>query len=550
MRRIRISVFLLATGLPVSSSWAQIEPGDPMALARQAVALQQSGDDADAAAAYRKLLTLRPDDVATHVNLGVVLVHLGRFEEAIAEYEAAEKLLPGDPRIALNLALAHEKSGRLMEAEQRFESLHRAVPEDAKITMLLADCHLQMSDYQRVIDLLQPLETQNPDDLGIAYMLGMALLHQQRIQEGQALLDRILRNGDSAEARFLLGTRMFESGDYPAAARQLASAVELNPQLPELQSLYGQALLNTGDADAAASAFRKELAVHPNDYVANLRLGQILTARRQFVEAMLPLRRALLLRPQSAEAKQTLAECLSGAGRFEEARGYAESATQARPDSPEAHETLAVVYKGLHLTAEAAREHKLIESIEKAADASAPGPKVNEKAPDFDLPEIASGRRVRLGDFRGKHPVVLVFGSYSCPNFRTSAASLKALQKLYGPKIPFLLIYIREAHAGDMWQSTRNLREGVNLAPATTLAEKEDHAAMCSRKLQLGFPALVDGMDGGVETAYSAWPSRAFIIGVDGRILYSTRLTELDFHVEEMESVLRQLAPDRKARKK
>ena len=148
--------------------------------------------------------------------------------------------------------------------------------------MLLADCHLQAGDYQRVIDLLQPLEAKNPDDLGLAYMLGMAYLHSRRVQEGQPLLDRILRNGDSAEARFLLGARMFESGDYPAAVRQLASAAELNPELPQLQSLYGQALLLTGDADGAAAALRKELSGNPNDYAANLFLGDILTTRKQF----------------------------------------------------------------------------------------------------------------------------------------------------------------------------------------------------------------------------------------------------------------------------
>jgi hypothetical protein len=46
-------------------------------------------------------------------------------------------------------------------------------------------------------------------------------------------------------------------------------------------------------------------------------------------------------------------------------------------------------------------------------------------------------------------------------------------------------------------------------------------------------------MDGKVEAAYAAWPSRAFVIGTDGRILYSTRLTQLDFHPDDMESMLR-----------
>lgn len=77
------------------------------------------------------------------------------------------------------------------------------------------------------------------------------------------------------------------------------------------------------------------------------------------------------------------------------------------------------------------------------------------------------------------------------------------------------------------------------LAPVSTLADKQERAALGSRKLHLPFPVLVDGMDGGVEKLYNAWPSRAFVIGRDGRVLFSTRLTELDFHAGDMESKLK-----------
>ena len=422
---LAVVFFLFACRLPA-------QPSDAIALARHAAELQQSGDYAAAAEAYRKLIALHPDDVVAHVNLGVSLVQLGHFDDAIAEYEAAGKLLPGDPRIALNLALAYQKSGRLDEATRRFEALHTALPEEPKVTLLLADCLLLGGDDGGVIDLLRPLASQRPDDLGLAYMLGMALLHTGNIAEGQALLDRILRHGDSVEARFLMGTRMFEAGDYPAAVKQLAAAAELNPKLPQVQSLYGRALLNTGDPDAAAAAFRRELAGNPNDFAANLGLGQILAARKQFHDAVPPLRHALLLRPQSAEAQSLLAFALAASGQFEEARSPAESAVRSAPDSPAAHRTLSTVYAGLHLTGESSRELQTAQSLETQAQAAAPGPKVNEIAPDFDLPDPLSGARVRLSAFRGKAPLVLIFGSYSCPNFRSSAGALKQMAKTYG----------------------------------------------------------------------------------------------------------------------
>lgn len=541
MSGIRISALAVML-LQAVASGKQASVEDQAALASRAMQLQGAGDYSGAAAVYRELLKLDPNQVATHVNLGVVLVNSGHYDEALVEYAAAEKLLPGDPRILLNTALAYEKSGRIKEAGTRFEALHSSLPQDSKITMLLADCNLQMGEDTRVIELLLPLRAQTPDDLGIAYMLGMAYLRTQQTEEGQKLLNQILRNGDSAESRFLLGIGMFESHDYPAAVKQLQSAIELNSSLPGLQSFYGLALLNTGDPDAAAVAFRKELATNANDYAANLGLGQILLVRKQLSDAVPMFQRALLLRPGSAEAEVGMAQCLSKSGHLQEARPYAEEAARVLPTSRDAHAALLQIYSGLRLKAQADRENHIIQSLMAASAAEAGGPKRDETAPDFDLPKLTSGKRVHLSDYAGKSPVVLVFGSYSCPNFRASAQSLAGMQQRYGKRVAFLLVYIREAHSTDKWQSTRNEREGVNLPPAANMAEKEDHASMCSRKLHLNFPAVVDTMDGATETAYNAWPSRAFIISEDRRVLYSTRLTELEFHADEMELVLRQLS--------
>jgi tetratricopeptide (TPR) repeat protein len=516
----------------------QAQADDPRALIQQAYAAQQAGDFAGAAAAYRAFLKLRPDEVGAHSNLGVVLVKLGHYNEAISEYQAAFRLAPDDTRIAVNLALALVKSGRLAEAAESFETLHRRMPEERQITLLLADSQLQLGNDDRVVELLEPLARTDSSDLSIAYMLGMALLRKQRIAEGQILLDRILGNGDTAEARFLLGTRMFETGDYPAAVGKLASAIELNPNLPGLESLYGRALLATGDPDAASAAFRKELASNPNDFPANLALGQILLVRKQYGETKPVLDRALSLRPKSADAEIACGELLAATNQLDQARTQFEAARQMAPDSLDLHRDLEAVYTRLHLDQDAAREHKEVVRLQTLAAAGAKGPKPNDLAPDFSLLALASNKLVTLSSFRGKSPVVLVFGSYSCPNFRGAAASLSQLEKRYGARASFLLVYIREAHTAETWESGRNSREGLSIQPATNIAEKREHASYCMRQLHLAFPAVVDGMDGAVEKAYAAWPSLAVIVGKDGRVAYSTRLTELDYRAENMQSAI------------
>jgi hypothetical protein len=79
------------------------------------------------------------------------------------------------------------------------------------------------------------------------------------------------------------------------------------------------------------------------------------------------------------------------------------------------------------------------------------------------------------------------------------------------------------------------------------LAEKQDRAALCVRKLSLPFAIEVDGMDAAAEQAYQAWPSRLYLVGRNGKVAFQTRLGELDFHGDEVERAIREILAGRDA---
>jgi tetratricopeptide (TPR) repeat protein len=528
---------LLATGLLLAGLLKAQMPS-PEALLQQAVEMQQRGDLDQAVKAYEDFLSLRPNETAVRSNLGVLLSRLGRFDEAIAEYKKAHDLDPSNAGIVLNLGLAYYKSGRIPEAAGEFSKAKAMAPDNLQITLLLADCELRMGQNANVIALLHPVEQQNPDNLAIAYMLGAAMIRDNQIQEGQKRVDRILRNGDSAEAQFLLGSQMFAAGDFPASVKQFAAAIDLNPNLPGLQSFYGQALLYTGDPDGAAAAFQKELAADPNDFEANLKLSEILTARQEWTGAEPLVARALRVRPNSADALRQMAEIDVAKGNLPEARRQLQVAEKASPQSASVHRLLSQVYAKLSLKSDAVREDKLATALEPK-QAEGHGPRVGEQAPEFSAIQMRSGQAMTLARLRNHGPVLLVFGSYTCPNFRRAADSLNRLYAEYKGRIPFYLIYIREAHSTDKWQSTRNEREGIALPAATTMDEQHDHAALCLRKLHIAYPTLLDGMNGSAEKAYAAWPSRAYLVDRHGRVVFSSGLSELDFKPDQLEAAIR-----------
>jgi tetratricopeptide (TPR) repeat protein len=282
------------------------------------------------------------------------------------------------------------------------------------------------------------------------------------------------------------------------------------------------------------------LTEDPNHFEANLYLAQVLIARKKWSEADPVVHRALQMRPDSLDAKLVLADLYRGEGRLPDARSSLEAAEKSWPESLTVHRRLSEIYDAQHLRTEAARERVLVARLQPKGSSN-PGPATGDAAPEFRVTKMGSGEPVTLRQLRHSGPVLLVFGSFTCPNFRAAADTLNRLYAAYKGPVPFYLIYIREAHSTMDWASTRNQREGIVLKPAATMDERQEHATMCVRRLHIAFPALLDSMQGGAEKAYLAWPSKAYLVNQRGRILFSSGLSEQDFKPDQLESALREV---------
>jgi len=115
---------------------------------------------------------------------------------------------------------------------------------------------------------------------------------------------------------------------------------------------------------------------------------------------------------------------------------------------------------------------------------------------------------------------------------------LNALEEKYRDRVQFLLVYIREAHSTDGWQTPRNKREGVLLESAKTFEMKEEHATVCQRKLDIRFTTLIDEMDNKVESDYTAWPDRLYLVGKDGRVAWKSGPGPQGFRPAQLEAAI------------
>jgi type I thyroxine 5'-deiodinase len=84
-----------------------------------------------------------------------------------------------------------------------------------------------------------------------------------------------------------------------------------------------------------------------------------------------------------------------------------------------------------------------------------------------------------------------------------------------------------------------NVRDHVLFASPTNEAERFNVAGTCVRHLGIKFPALVDSFDNNVETAYTGWPDRLYLIAPGGRVLYKSAPGPFGFHPNDLAAALR-----------
>ncbi len=71
-----------------------------------------------------------------------------------------------------------------------------------------------------------------------------------------------------------------------------------------------------------------------------------------------------------------------------------------------------------------------------------------------------------------------------------------------------------------------------------TIEERRAVAGECESALQYGIHTYVDEMDDRVNQAYAAWPTRFYLIGLDGRVIFPGGLGPYGFKPAKLKSAI------------
>lgn len=175
------------------------------------------------------------------------------------------------------------------------------------------------------------------------------------------------------------------------------------------------------------------------------------------------------------------------------------------------------------------------------------GPALEAVAPDFQLKTHDGRREIHLAEEIGKRPVVLMFGNFTCPPFRSYLPVVEDLHERYSERATFLGVYVREAHPTDGWLLESNSRAGVKLTQPRSYSERVEAASACHQWVGYSMPLLVDEIDDPVGNAYSGMPARMYLIDSRGRIAYKAGRGPFGLKPGEFEQALVMLLLDEAA---
>jgi tetratricopeptide (TPR) repeat protein len=311
-------------------------------------ALKRRGRGDEAAAVFRDLTTLRPDDGRHWSCLCALLEDRGdhkgakqALEKAVSILRAAIRLKSDDTfsRNLLGLVLcdgAHDYPA----AEAEFQEAIRLNPGEALTHYNLGvalrgqgKAAAAASAYREAIRL-DPSYSDAHDGLG------NALRDEGKVAEAIAAYREAIRlDPDDSSHHHSLGAVLCDAAhDYPAAVAEFRAAIRLQPGDVVAHCNLGTALSAQGKTSEAIAAYREAIRLDPNGAIAHIHLGATLCdVVHDYAAAIAEFHEAIRLKPDDAEAHRNLGIALRDQGNLDESIAAFRTAIRLKPDYAEAH---------------------------------------------------------------------------------------------------------------------------------------------------------------------------------------------------------------------
>jgi capsular polysaccharide transport system permease protein len=218
----------------------------------------------EAAAAYRRLLALRPEWVAGQRHLSGALAAAGQRDEAIVHAQSASQRAPEDAEFALHAAALLAGARRHEEAEFYIDRALMQAPGDKGLLADAAELLMRCGRAEAAAALLASAD--RGDDARVCRVRSAAEMMCYRHEVALAAIDRALALApQAAEYHLHRGHLLRHLDDLAGAARAFERAATLDPDSRDVRHARMDFCLAVGLVDEATAAAGELLQRFPAD---------------------------------------------------------------------------------------------------------------------------------------------------------------------------------------------------------------------------------------------------------------------------------------------
>ena len=254
-----------------------INPESLLAYSLLGRVYRKTGNYLDAIKAYKKAITLNPDDETCGGfwnNLGVVYNTIGETGLAINSYAQALRLYTDTSTVYFNIARVYHADGSFSKAIKYYKKSIGKNPNHQKALYYLGKLYISRNQFFEALDVLNVLERLSPNYDGIYFEKGLISLNLNEIDESIGFFRRAIRQQpERADAWCQLGVSYSKQKKFKMAAACLNKVIQIKNNdgryYTELATLYSSKL---GIPDKAETYFRKacEVEKENTEYQWNL----------------------------------------------------------------------------------------------------------------------------------------------------------------------------------------------------------------------------------------------------------------------------------------
>ena len=339
------------------------------ALAAKATAAREHNEIADAIAAYRQAVRLKPTWPEGWWYLGMLQYNFGAYTGARDALTQFIKLTPDSgPAFAVRGLCEFETREYPQSAKDIQQGLALGAGNTPRYENMLRLHQLLLytvnGDFEsalREYAVFAKNAAPTPEILAGVGLAGLRMpVRPQDVDPAQQPL--VLAVGTAAFT--------FMSGDEPKAEQQFQDLFQRFPTAVNAHYLYGY-LLFANDPDIAIAEFKRELEIAPTSAVTHVMLAWYFLLRNDATDALPYAQKAATEAPNSPSAQLVLGRSLIETGSVNNGMDHINAALKLDPNNLEIHLAMVKGYQELGRKDDAARERLLAKDLAKGR-ASAP----------------------------------------------------------------------------------------------------------------------------------------------------------------------------------